>query len=676
MDPSTSFPLPEYVSVIPTASYDSSGKLSSVSPVQRFSEEQKPVYPFLQLMCSAFRDAYILGDEIDHRTVNGWFNEINNYSEMIRQAHNVTQVDFISLLLSTGIGMFTFPAADRAKIVKLPIPNLAIFVDAGYKIAKYINDNISFNLRFELYKEHLQSIAQELIVQELAGRNPEDQEPLDLQIFLERISDSMLGFEKCTVPLVFLRTMHKTHKRQLAARNTFTAIVPNPTESQQRVFTLVAEEGTILLKVNAMFPQMKTLPPDPYGYQNELQRLPMNRNLLSVHLTDYKNVGMGPLNNVTKQWIMLKAAVRFLYENPRSTIEDAVDASVNIVQGSICDVYHTSPLGDPEDIERCKQAVIPELTLLRVRELCHIGRWKDHLVFVEYLLSGDPSNWEAYYYPDIKYMGHQNPPLTKEDAKDHPTLELDNVRYPVVMRRYVKMNNHGAGDCGIYASGMQSRFDLVRWFSTHPEWLPFLPGYLKKGKLHDFLSMQGHLNGIGTVIQGDGYLIRYGQEALETARSEILVEARKQWKHSKGEFLKLSKDEQEKVKKTNPGAAPWDPKKALESYGRALPEAKDIGLDFGFISSLQSRPIHMWVEKTQLDVEKLTDQFSPSNLSSWIIPDRFMPKSDRSRPIVIYAIPGHFMSLIDENDVIAKARNIRHIEARGPEFAKLMLMES
>ncbi|MDR0640635.1 MAG: hypothetical protein LBF65_02840 [Holosporales bacterium] len=638
------FLLPEYVSVCPTASYNTDGTLLSVSANQKVTKKQKLVIPEILNLIENFHKTYITNEKPTLAALNDFVNNIDDRAEEIRCAHNVVIVDVISHLISAGMGLFTLSDDDRAHLTPVVNPDLLVFLDAGCQIAEYVNANPVFHLRFELHKEYLQAIATEL----------------SLDAFLERINDQLLGFEKCPVPLVFLEYVHRTAHPLLAKDQTLATILSDPTEAQNRVMGLIFEEGTLSLATNAFPHQQRNYGPDPYGYRRSAQVLPMNLSLVNKPLANIKTIGQSQLNKTTKQWCIAKAAIRYLYENPRCTIEDAVDASINVVQGSLNDLEHLDPLGD--DIEESKQKASEILTSLRARELCQVGRWAEHIPSLKHLLTkSQKQNWNSFYFPDFKYLGPANPPLT--NAEFLPSLRISKSRFPIVMRRYALMDNYGAGNCGLYAAGMQSRLDLVRWLQTHKDWFPFLPRYFKNGKARDFLSLQGHLNGIGTIIQEDGFLMRYGQEAQEFTEDAVLKSAKAAWEQSRAEFSSLPKDQQQLVKSTHPGAVPWNLAKVAEAYGYALPEAKDKGLDFGFISSLLSNPIVVWQLKSQPAVEKLTDFHSPANLTAWIFPDGFLPQSDRSRPRVIFARPGHYLAMVERDDILGTARNFRHQEA-------------
>ncbi|MDR1034808.1 MAG: hypothetical protein LBL32_02635 [Holosporales bacterium] len=643
--------LPEFCEVTHTASYGaSSGNLVSESATQRFSPELKKVCFKVLGACDKFYNDCIIKPGNDS-VINAFIAAVNREIAHSGDWHQIVFSELASRLISAGMARFVLH-----KHAQLPAINngtLQEFFQFGFDIAQHISANPLELLRYEIYRDTLLEIIQ----------------PMDFPSVLEKLSNPLFDIEKICVPVSFLERIHSEREWLLTEEGTLAALLPASDDDTHsisnlrlRVFEDIVTSGNTLLTTNAYANSQKKGIPSPYGYCSDSQKLPMIPNLTNTSLTN--SIGAnGQLKETTKKWLICKASIRYLYENPRATVDDAVEASIRMVTGMLFDMHHPLPLGST--IEACKDASISILHFLHARSLCHIGRWKSHCPLLMNLNHARNQKFRRYYYPNIKYIGHCDAPQLKPSDLEGNNLILNQVTFPVVSRSLMMIENHGAGNCGIYATLFQSRADLVIWLMACPEWWPFLPLYLKNGRSRENLSMHGQLNGIGTIIQSDGFLCRMGEQ-VRVAADQILREVKEDFDIQRSQFLQLSPAEQTKQKKLHPAAKEWDERSARSSYGNALSEVVErMGSDFGFIAALHCRTMMLWQTKglDRSRAPRLTDTASPENLTSLIIPDGYMWRSVRSRPIYWWATPGHYRALIERDDSIGSAKCIRHLEA-------------
>ncbi|MDR1288956.1 MAG: hypothetical protein LBJ77_00995 [Holosporales bacterium] len=654
--PNPSFLLPEVCEITQLASYsEQNGQLVSEAASQKFLGPTKMVRRDLLEAFDNFYEQCIVG-AAKPQYINDFLQLINGETSLIFSCHQIVHSEVASSLISAGMARFLFPV--EVEFTELVHPSLDGFFQFGFEIAELISQNPLELLRCEIYRDKIIELARDL----------------RFTAIYEQLESSLFDLEKVFVPFTFLENVHTEQADLLNPDATMAALCPielgedgNPLTPRDifrsRIFSEIVTTGSLLLTTDPLAQRRKLAPPSPFGYSMDDRKLPMIPNLIATTLTD--SLGKTTrLNESTKKWLICKAAIRYLYENPMSTVEDAVEGSINMVQGMTSDSDHPFPLGST--ISACKTASAELLNFLHARSLCQLGRWPDHCSLLRLLSQASGGKFRRYYYPDLKYIGHVDADPVKPDGMEGNELALNSAEFPVISRRLIAFNNHGAGNCGIYSTLFQSRADLVKWLRTVPAWEDFLPDYLKDGRSHANLSMHGQVNGIGTIIQTDGYLIRMG-EILKAYSLFVLEEARTSWETQRRLFLALPPAEQKKQQKLHPGAKPWNERMASREYGGALSEViQRMGCDFGYIAALHCRPMQLWQTKGASGTKKptrATDEQSPENFTSLIIPDGFMERSVRSRKIHWWATPGHFMSLIEQGDFIGIAKLLRHQES-------------
>ncbi|MDR1476094.1 MAG: hypothetical protein LBI20_02095 [Holosporales bacterium] len=632
-----------------------------MSPVQKFSDELRPVSLDILDACDGFYTKFIIGT-VDVPPINELFATLNAAPGNVDDWHVTVFGDVCSKLISAGIGAHILPAEAQTQIALLNSQIFREFYRAGRNIAALIIADPVKLLRVEIYGDVLYRLV----------------EPMNLPDVLAKIWNPLIDLEKVFVPFSFLDKVHRDNLELLSPARTLAEILPpTPAADEEQphhhkisnlrnlVFDSIISVGHSLLQTNSSLPTPRPNPPDPFGFNDGSQKLPMVPNLLDRPLS--QSLGRSEqLDKSTKKWIICKAAIKYMYENPVATIEDAAEAAITIVNGMLSENDRPFPLG--YRVESCKAESIEILHVLHARQLCQVGRWADHLPVlrtVTALLTKQTA--KRYFYPDVKYLGPVDAPQIKPADLVGNTLILASNLIPVISRRLIQFNNWGAGNCGIYSTLFQSRHDLVKWLKTKPQWSPFLPQYLRDGKSRGNLSMHGQLNGIGTCIQRDGYLERTGIILRSMTTENVLKEARDLWQFHRTQFLELPPAEQAQRQKLHPGGEEWNERKVLQRYGSALLETSQMmGLDFGFISALHCRPIHLWQVKglgQPALQHKLTDTVSPENLAAIILPDGSLAASCRARPISFWGTQGHYMFLNEICNYLDFLKILRHQQA-------------
>lgn len=603
--------LPETAKVSQVATYVSSGDFQSESNTLNFSNPKNLDKNILEA-CDNFYYSGIIG--------TGGVDSINTFLQSFNKKdfsedHQIAYVQAAKYMISAGIMASTFSNG-----IDQIAGEIAKWFAFGQNIGKYIQNNPTELLRAEITREKLYELSTKLNITD--G---------DIENYIE---DDSKGFDNVFVSTSFLETVHNSKESELSGAETEKTILAenakagkytwagktvngiNFTGSAGVLIAAIKDEGERLLKTQSG----GTQPADSYGYNNGNQKLPMVPNLIDRSLQDI--LKGDPLSEAQKNWCVCKAAIRYLYENPEATIKDAVTASINIVQGMLSDDgSYTNPLGNTID-ERKSDAVL-YLEMIHARDLCHVGRWQEHVGFIKTINSKMTSS-SRYYFPEFqKYKAEKHE--EKISSSDEVMTKTFNTKtIPVVMKNLTMYNVRGnQNNCGIYATLFQSRDDLVKWLKTKPVWEQYLPNYLLQGwekySTYRYSSFGMMTTGATkSMLSTTDILVSYEENYLE--------------KDAKIQIGFLGKEE-------------------ISQLGS--------GLDFNFVSTLHNRPMEMWLVKNS-ESKAVTDIASPNNLANFIQPDQNIENSSRARMIHWYLDPGHYQSLLERHDYIGFAKLMRH----------------
>ena len=550
-----------------------------------FQDDKKLNTGFLNACDKFYYDGIIgTGGATSINTFLKSFNNENKDEKFDSKEHQIAYVQAAKYLISAGI------MASTLDDVNSIAGEMAKWFDFGKSIGQYIQNNPTELLRVEIKREKLYEL-----LQKIAINNKDDIE--------KYIQNDSKGFDSVFVSTNFLETVHTSKSNELSDSKTKETILEenakagkytwagkivngiNFTGSAKILIAAIKDDGERLLKIGT---------------------LPMVPNLIDSSLQDILNGKK--LTEAEKNWCVCKAAIRYLYENPEATIKDAVTASINIVQGMLSDNgNYTHPLGNTIDAR--KSDAILYLEMIHARDLCQVGRWKEHVGFIKQINTTIIKKRDEVVDYKTQTKATNNyffPELQKYNAKKQTI--------PVVMKNLTMYNNNGAGHCGIYATLFQSRADLVKWLKTKPDWEQYLPDYLKNANSSGYLSILGFSPLLDKItVNKDGYFTETLYENIQAANFN---------------------------------------KKIINEYSE----------DFRFISTLHNRPMQMWAAKQKdLPSSFSTDINSPNNLANFIQPDQNIENSSRARMIHwYYNGSNHYQSLLERHDYIGFAKLIRH----------------
>lgn len=409
-------------------------------------------------ICDDFHNKCKIKEHLDYNFVSDFFSKIKN----VQYTHNIEYKEIATNVMSAGMicaanDLHTNCENDFSK-----------WFAAGKELYKTILSEPIETLRLEIYKNK--------IVEML---NPKTNATVIKHLRDER----NYSFDKVLVPMVALEKIHQAKRQELSYDGTRSAILNKNKQNNQyewveetkyegsdkELIRIIEDQAARLLKTNTYAGKLNKGSANPFGYINENQKIAAVPNLIDFEIKR-------DLKEEEKNWVMVAAAVRYMLENPESSVEDAVESGCKIAIGlfsyKINDDVYSNPFiseakGDTTDI--CKADAIIYLNMIHARELCHVGRFKDHL---DYIADIDAKNnivtetkaaYRASYEKipdDIKLPDINN---YKDDIT--PLAEYEVPFKREVLRRI----NVGAGDgvygncCGIFATQFNSRQDLIKW---------------------------------------------------------------------------------------------------------------------------------------------------------------------------------------------------------------------
>jgi hypothetical protein len=630
--------------------------LSSISPVVIQNGPPLPINRAVLQRCLLFDQQCLQPAEVvlgDLKEFPRWMNE--HYHSGPERRHGIETGHVIRSIIGAGMLCFILPQQLRNSIPTFADPLALESFEAGETVAQYTIERIRNYLRSVFTQDQIMAIL----------HAPESRVGPTLE---QALQYQYLDLRNFQVPRYFVLEMHQRYAPQLSVEGTVAAI-PDATKDLSRVVRCIELEGIVLLRTGVGADYGSRPPPNPYGYHDGRQQFSMLQNYAQEPLM--KAVGDRQLNRVERFWYIIRGAIRYLYENPLASVEGAVSGGFPLLQGMLFDEQHPFPLGEPGDeLNQNFREAERLLMAAGARDLCQVGRWREHLPWMRQIYSKTASlHLVPFIYAEVVQFGELHPPAQRPINLPTNEYSVRSQEIRIVLDWMFMINNHGCGDCGVYSLGFGTRRQFSHAIRTIQNWQDITSEYLRNGRSRESLTMLGQLNGNATALMGDGYLRRLGL-AQQGYAAQLLGEVRTEWEGARASFLQLSPAEQQRRKGLHPGASDWDPEKAIKALGPAYYDnLHQYGLDFGIAAALLGRPIRIWstgevrLTRTLTPTEKATGVSE----SALIWPDgQFMHSSEGSQICILFW-PGHFVGLSAYSNMVRSSALLRHFEARLPQ---------
>ncbi|MDR2666998.1 MAG: hypothetical protein LBB34_02695 [Holosporales bacterium] len=432
----------------------------------------------LRAACDNFYQKYIITNS--QEPIEQYLNVIADKNEQFGSIHQALRPDLLSIAVSLGIplGYDNLRSSDAIKAVlaEYRLGLLEKYFLVGVELGRVLRRSPFDMLRFEIWEDALLDIAIR-----------HDSQPMLYQSApIRSIVEELIqnGVKKVFVPRIVLE---KAHNQEAVSDTSEVAWHMHGLNVQDgrggwlrdayhdvshEIIKMVRDVGSELLDISLHDSQGGELQAaSPFGFLGPGQAKSAVPNIIDKTLMELVKDRQLEADEVN--WCLAKYAIRYMYENPMATVEDAVEAAAQFINIYLADEIHPNPGGS--ELDRRKADVRLYLLVTRARNLCHIGRWKEHLPFMS-AISGQIKKMSEeqedekfqvvdreYFLPDLSRMDEK---VKEQFSQRTPGLTL--VTHVPLQRVVFKQVNVGVDDgkytncCGFFSTLWNSRQEAIR----------------------------------------------------------------------------------------------------------------------------------------------------------------------------------------------------------------------